>query len=198
MKTWNARVCIFMALMLGRCPLASGQSLADIELSRDGQVLPNSRSQSKLVGAEEFPQWVVGGLANSGVHLNAKAASGGDRAVGDSSPSAGRNGGGTVTERKLDRRSQIEFWSVQGVMFGTTIAAIATTHNCLQAGSCTAIPSSLQSRGAMYSVGIPMAVGVAILSYEIKKHEKRWWFVPSAMLAGAAGVLTYHSVGASH
>ena len=50
----------------------------------------------------------------------------------------------------------------------------------------------------MYSVGIPMAVGVAILSYEIKKHEKRWWFVPSAMLAGAAGVLTYHSIGASH
>ena len=198
MKTWNARACIFMALMLGRCLLASGQSLGDTELSRDGQLWANPRSQSKLVGAEEIPQWVVGGLTNSGVHLDAKAGSGGDRTIGNSSSSAGRNGGGAVTERKLDRRSQIEFWAVQGVMFGMSITAIETTHTCLKAGSCTAIPDALQSRGAQYMLGVPVAAGVAILSYEIKKHKKRWWFVPSAMLAGAAGVLTYHSIGASH
>jgi hypothetical protein len=50
----------------------------------------------------------------------------------------------------------------------------------------------------MCSEGISMAVGVAILSYEIKKNGKPWWYVPPAILAGAAGVLTYHSARASH
>lgn len=85
-----------------------------MELSQDGQLRPNLRSPSKLRGAEEIPQLAVSGLANSGVQLEAKADSGGDRAMGNSPEGSRRSIGGTVTERKLDRRSQIGFWSVQG------------------------------------------------------------------------------------
>jgi hypothetical protein len=184
--------------MLGTCLLASGQSSGDMELSRDGLLRPGLRNSIKLMGAEEILHSAVGASANSGVQPEAKAGSGGDQTIGNSSEGSRGSVGGAAAERELSRGSQVEFWTVQGVMFGTTIAAIATTYNCLQAGSCTAIPVAFRSRGAMYSVGIPMAAGVAILSYEMEKHGKHWWFVPSAIAAGAAGLLTYHSARASH
>jgi len=150
-----------------------------------------------LKRAEEVPQLVDGRFSSSGVQRGAKDGFGGDRILGY--PRIGRSSsGGTMADQKLDRRSQIEFWAVQGVMFGMSITAIETTHNCLQAGSCTAIPDALQSRGAQYMLGIPMVVGVAILSYELKKHNKGWWFVPPAAVIAGAGVLTYHSIRASH
>ena len=198
MRTCNARVWMFITLMLGTCLLGSGQSSGDMELSRDDQLRLGLRSSIKLMGAEEILRSAVGALANSDGQPEPKAGSGGDRAMGNSPEGSGWSvGGGTATERKLSRGSQVKFWSVQAVMFATTIAAIETTNRCLDAGSCTAIPNAFQSRKAMYSVGIPMATGVAILSHEMEKHGKHWWYVPSAIATGAAGLLTYHSASAS-
>jgi hypothetical protein len=38
---------------------------------------------------------------------------------------------------------------------------------------------------------------MAVLSYEMKKHGKRWWFLPPAIVTGASGLLTFHSARAS-
>jgi hypothetical protein len=196
MKNCNVRAWILIALMLGTGLAASGQSSADIAPTRDDLLLRDRRSTPKLI--EEIPQWAAGTLASSGSQVEAKAGSGGEGATGNSRDLSKVSVKGTANQHMSSRASQIEFWSLQGIMLGTTIAAINTTHNCLQAGSCTAIPDFLQSRTALYNVGLPMAAGCAILSYEMKKHGSRWWFLPSAVATGAAGLLTVHSVNASH
>jgi hypothetical protein len=96
-----------------------------------------------------------------------------------------------------DNSSQIKFWSLQGLMFATAVAAAETTQNCIQSGSCTAIPSAFHSRAAMYGVGLPAAAGIALLSYEMKKHHNRWWYLPPTLVIAADGVLTFHSARAS-
>jgi len=99
-----------------------------------------------------------------------------------------------VTEVTSNQGSRIMFWSLQALMFGSTIAAIETTQNCIQAGACTAVPTQFRARSAMYNAGIPLAAGFAILSYEMKKHRSRWWFVPPAMIIAAEGIVTAHAV----
>lgn len=96
-----------------------------------------------------------------------------------------------------DASSQVKFWSLQGLMWGSVVAALQTTHKCIQAGSCTAIPVPFQSRTAMYNVGLPVAAGIGILSYEMKKHGNRWWSVPPLIVTAASGLLTFHSARAS-
>jgi hypothetical protein len=82
-------------------------------------------------------------------------------------------------------------------MFGSVAAAVESTHRCLNAGSCTAIPNALQSRSAMYSVGVPVSVGIAILSYEMKKRGNHWWYLPPAIVVAADSLLTVHGLRAS-
>jgi hypothetical protein len=93
--------------------------------------------------------------------------------------------------------SRVRFWSLQALMFGSAVAAAETTHNCIQAGSCTAIPVAFRTRTAMYNAGLPAAAGIAILSYEMKKHGNRWWYLPSMVVVAADGLLTFHSARAS-
>jgi hypothetical protein len=99
-----------------------------------------------------------------------------------------------VTHVTSIQGSRIMSWSLQALMFGSTIAAIETTQNCIQAGACTAVPTQFRARSAMYNTGIPLSAGLAILSYEMKKHRSRWWFVPPAMIIAADGIVTSHSV----
>jgi len=101
---------------------------------------------------------------------------------------------GKSAEKPDKSVSRVAFWSLQGLMFGSAIAAAETTHNCIQSGSCTEIPVQFRTRAAMYSAGLPVAAGIAILSYEMKKHGNRWWFVPPAMVIAADGLVTSHSV----
>jgi hypothetical protein len=103
----------------------------------------------------------------------------------------------TGREKNSWTNSRTTFWLLQGLMFGSGVAAVETTHNCINAGSCTAIPVQLQSRAAMYSIGIPAAIGVSVLSYEMKKHGNRRWFLPPALVIGADTTLAIHSGRAS-
>jgi len=105
--------------------------------------------------------------------------------------------GSSRTGKREGTASRAAFWALQGLMFGSAIAAVQTTQNCLNAGSCMAIPTQLRSRAAMYNVGLPAAAGIAILSYEMKKHGNHWWFLPSTLVTAANGVLTFHSARAS-
>lgn len=94
--------------------------------------------------------------------------------------------------------SRISFWALQGALFATTIAAAQTTSNCINSGSCTAIPTPFHSRAALYNLGLPVAAGFAVLSYEMKRHGNRWWYVPPAVVTGLNSLLIVHSVHASH
>jgi len=102
------------------------------------------------------------------------------------------------TAKREKSGSTIGFWALQGLMFATSIAAAETTHNCLQAGSCTGIPTLFQSRAAMYNAGLPLAAGIAVLSYEMKQHRNHWWPLPPAFVVAANSVLTFHAARASH
>jgi hypothetical protein len=82
-------------------------------------------------------------------------------------------------------------------MFASAVTAAETTHRCQNAGSCTAVPSPLKSRAAIYSVAIPASVGIAALSHEMKKHGNHWWYLPSVMTIAADGLLAIHGARAS-
>jgi len=97
-----------------------------------------------------------------------------------------------------DKGAKVGFWFLQGLMFGSAVVAAETTHNCIQAGSCTAIPAPFRTRTAMYNAGLPVAAGFAILSYEMKKHGNHWWFLPSTLVTAADSVLSIHAARASH
>jgi hypothetical protein len=122
------------------------------------------------------------------------------RASSSEGAEAGSPAGPAVDETHSsvrNTRSTVSFWSLQALMFGSAVAAAETTHNCIQSGSCTAIPTQFRTRSAMYNVGLPMCAGIAILSYEMKKHGNRWWFLPSSLVIAADGLLTLHSARAS-
>jgi hypothetical protein len=103
----------------------------------------------------------------------------------------------TSSSGNPDSLSRVKFWALQGVMFAMLAVSVETTHRCLDAGSCTGIPTPFQSRSAMLGVGVPVTAGIAILSYEMKKHDNHWWFLPPAIVIGAETALTIHGVRAS-
>ena len=97
----------------------------------------------------------------------------------------------------VETSHRVKFWALQGLMFASIPVAVETTHNCLNAGSCTLIPNPVQSRPAMYSLGIPVAAGISVLSYESKKRGNHWWYLPPAIIVGAGTALSIHSARAS-
>lgn len=75
---------------------------------------------------------------------------------------------------------------VNGGMIGASIFNAEMTIHCLRNQvSCNDVPSSLKSRAALYGIGIPADLGVAYLSYFMKKRHSRIWYVPSALVGGA-------------
>jgi len=75
---------------------------------------------------------------------------------------------------------------INGGMIGASIFNAEMTIHCLQKHpSCNDVPSSLKSRTALYGIGIPADLGIAYLSYLMKKKHSRIWYVPSAIVGGA-------------
>lgn len=75
---------------------------------------------------------------------------------------------------------------VTGGMFGASIANAELTVRCLNVHTeCNDVPSALHSRAALYGIGIPADLGVAYLTYFMKKKHSRIWYVPAALVGGA-------------
>jgi len=75
---------------------------------------------------------------------------------------------------------------VTGGMFGASVANAELTLRCLNKHpSCNDVPSSLQSRTAIYGIGIPADLGVAYLTYCLKRKHNHMWYVPAAAVTGA-------------
>jgi hypothetical protein len=78
------------------------------------------------------------------------------------------------------------YWLVTGGMVGSSIANVELTVRCLEVHeSCNDVPSALKSRAALYGIGIPADLGVAYLTYYMKKKHSRIWYVAPAVVTGA-------------
>jgi hypothetical protein len=92
-------------------------------------------------------------------------------------------GGPLSPDRSVADRN---YWLVNGGMVGASIANAELTVRCLEVqASCNDIPSSLKSRAALYGIGIPADLGVAYLSYYMKKRHSRIWYAAPAVVTGA-------------
>ena len=71
-------------------------------------------------------------------------------------------------------------------MFGASVLNAEMTLHCLkQHVDCNDVPPSLHSRTALYGIGIPADLGVAYLTYFMKKKHSSIWYVPAAAVTGA-------------
>jgi hypothetical protein len=78
------------------------------------------------------------------------------------------------------------YLALTGGMFGASIANAELTIRCLQVhASCNDVPHSLQSRAALYGIGIPADFGIAYLTYCMKRKHSHIWYVPAAVVTGA-------------
>jgi hypothetical protein len=91
------------------------------------------------------------------------------------------------------RTADSNYVGVMGMMFASSIVAVEMTHRCIEAHTCSFVPVPLRSRGALYGIGIPAEAGVAYLSYKLKQHGHRWWFVPALAVTAANTYVAYHS-----
>lgn len=73
-----------------------------------------------------------------------------------------------------------------GGMIGASVFNAEVTLHCLnEHPDCNDVPSSLRSRAALYGIGIPADLGVAYLTYFMKKRHSSMWYVPAAVVSGA-------------
>jgi hypothetical protein len=92
-------------------------------------------------------------------------------------------GGPMGVDRSVADRN---YWAVTGGMFSASILNAELTMHCLQQhASCNDVPSSLRSRTALYGIGIPADLGVAYLTYYMKRKHNRMWYVPAAAVTVA-------------
>ena len=92
-------------------------------------------------------------------------------------------GGPLGVDRSVADRNYL---AVTGAMFGASIANAELTLSCLkQHPFCNDVPASLKSRAALYGIGIPADLGVAYLTYYMKRKHSRIWYVPAACVTAA-------------
>jgi hypothetical protein len=81
-----------------------------------------------------------------------------------------------------------------GGMFGASVANAELTLRCLnQHASCNDVPPSLHSRAAIYGIGIPVDLGIAYLTYCLKRKHNHMWYVPAAAVTGANIFFAYRA-----
>ncbi|MGA2538129.1 MAG: hypothetical protein ABSF53_19110 [Terracidiphilus sp.] len=90
------------------------------------------------------------------------------------------------------------FVTVNGVMFGSSVAAAELTQRCLLSGACTDVPNAFHSRAAMYGAGLPAEAGVAYLGYYLKSKGYPWWFAPAIVVTVGDIVVSTHAAHYSH
>jgi hypothetical protein len=105
-------------------------------------------------------------------------------------------GGPLWVDRTVADRAYL---ALTGGMFGASIANAELTINCLDRHpSCNDVPPSLKSRAAIYGIGIPADLGVAYLTYCLKRKHNHIWYVPAAAVTGANIFLAYSAYHWGH
>ena len=136
------------------------------------------------------------GMASKDSELpNAPSASKPDGSAADTAPSPAVKresthgappaamGGPLWVDRSVADRNYL---LVTGGMFGSSIVNTELTLRCLNKHpSCNDVPTSFRSRVDLYAVGIPAELGVAYLTYYLKRKHNHMWYVPAAVVTGA-------------
>ena len=92
-------------------------------------------------------------------------------------------GGPLAPDRSVADRNYL---LVTGGMVGASVFNAEVTLHCLKEHpDCNDIPSSLHGRAALYGIGIPADLGIAYLTYYMKKRHSSMWYVPAAVVTGA-------------
>ena len=79
-------------------------------------------------------------------------------------------------------------------LFASSIADVELTTRCMSNGYCTAVPDTLRSRARLYAVGLPLDLGVTYVGYYLKKHNKKFWFMPGGAVTAGNVVYSVHAV----
>jgi len=104
------------------------------------------------------------------------------REVSQGAPPAAMGGPLGVDRSVADRK----YLALTGTMFAASITNAELTLRCLNKHtSCNDVPSSLRSRVDLYGIGIPADLGIAYLTYYMKRKHSRIWYVPAAGVTAA-------------
>jgi len=83
---------------------------------------------------------------------------------------------------------------VTGGMIGASIVNTELTMRCFtKHASCNDVPSFFQRRLVLYGIGLPADLGVAYLTYYMKRKHSHLWYVPAAVVTGANVFLGYRA-----
>ena len=92
-------------------------------------------------------------------------------------------GGRFGVDRTVADRNYLLF---TGAMFGSSVMNAELTLHCLsKQAACNDVPHALQSRAALYGIGIPADLAISYLTYYMKKKHSHIWYAPSALVTGA-------------
>jgi hypothetical protein len=97
-------------------------------------------------------------------------------------PPAAMGGPLSADRSVMDRH----YFLFTGAMFGSSVMNAELTLRCLNKhAACNDVPHALQSRAALYGIGIPADLAVSYLTYYMKKKHSHIWYAPSAAVTGA-------------
>lgn len=82
-----------------------------------------------------------------------------------------------------------KFYNLTEGLVAASIGNAETLHRCTH---CTFFPAEMQRRGVTYGIGLPLDVATAYMTYKLREHGHRWWFVPAAALTLANGYVAVH------
>jgi hypothetical protein len=92
-------------------------------------------------------------------------------------------GGPLSVDRTVADRNYLLF---TGAMFGSSVMNAELTVRCLDKHpACNDVPHALQSRAALYGIGIPADLAISYLTYYMKKKHSRIWYAPPSLVTGA-------------
>jgi hypothetical protein len=193
-------ICIAFVLVSALSLLAQSDRM-EVKRGDDLQLKLSDRSRPLLTAAlVEAP--AVGNVSNDSELPDAPSSTKPDASTADpaASPVVKRQshgappaalGGPLGVDRTVADRNYLV---LTGGMFGASIANAELTIRCLQQHpSCNDVPRSLQSRAAIYGIGIPADLGVAYLTYCLKRKHNHIWYVPAAAVTGANLFFAYRA-----
>lgn len=185
-------ICIAFALTSALSVLAQSDR-TEIQRWDDLQLKVGDSTQS-LLTAKLVESPVFGGVSNESELPDAPSATMPDPSSGEAaSPTVKRDvsqgappaakGGPLGVDRNVADRNYL---LLTGGMFGASVANAELALHCLHVhASCNDVPPSLRSRAALYGIGIPADLGIAYLTYYMKRKHNHIWYVPAALVTGA-------------
>ena len=151
---------------------------------------PATNGLAMNAGAESAPAPVGSGYPDAPSALKPPGAPGapemGAEQAGFRAPAPAATGG-------LSRAIDGKYMVAMSAMFASSIVNVEETNSCLEQHTCSFVPVAFRSRWALYGAGIPAELGFAYLSYKLKEHRHRWWFVPAMVVTGGNSYVAYHS-----